>query len=419
MNTHCKSIFFVFLLLVSFFFSGNAVQAAQIIQGTITMERVDPLGGPTVETSVPAYEGGLVNFWYSYLAALDREDGITVFDVAYNYRTTRLYADGRYEDISTKGPYLKRFVNPTLADVQNVKGEAYIDPACVQVPNVAACGLVIKVWEQNNEAVIPALAWGDYTPFPAALGSVMINLPAINTVVGAPPTGLSALAYNASVPPQPIFSGITYEWGISSTGSIGSVNPVTSNVTNFTPLSAGTGDLFVTARLNSESITNSIQLIVTNPTPTPTTIPVPTGTVSWRRDVTVRSAQTSQPVTGAQVAATGLTSSTCTTNNSGMCTITVTAHDTGSVTITVTAANYQQFQNSYPGLPTNGSLTIDLQSSPSNPGDVNKDNHVNISDLSILLSAFGTSNANADFNNDGKVGIADLAVLLSNFGLSF
>ncbi|MBI4136838.1 hypothetical protein HY469_02135 [Candidatus Roizmanbacteria bacterium] len=52
-------------------------------------------------------------------------------------------------------------------------------------------------------------------------------------------------------------------------------------------------------------------------------------------------------------------------------------------------------------------------------GDVNDDGDVNLTDLSTLLSSFGTSiasNTGADFNGDGNVNIADLSTLLANFG---
>jgi hypothetical protein len=48
-------------------------------------------------------------------------------------------------------------------------------------------------------------------------------------------------------------------------------------------------------------------------------------------------------------------------------------------------------------------------------GDLNGDGHVNIFDLSILLSAWGTSSATADLNHDGTVNIFDLSVLLSHW----
>ena len=54
-------------------------------------------------------------------------------------------------------------------------------------------------------------------------------------------------------------------------------------------------------------------------------------------------------------------------------------------------------------------------------GDIDGDNTVDITDLSILLSNYGkdagqTTNPHADINADGAVNIIDLSVLLSNFG---
>lgn len=53
-------------------------------------------------------------------------------------------------------------------------------------------------------------------------------------------------------------------------------------------------------------------------------------------------------------------------------------------------------------------------------GDLNGDGHVNITDLSILLSHYGTTTgatcSTGDDNGDGAVNITDLSILLSNFG---
>jgi hypothetical protein len=50
------------------------------------------------------------------------------------------------------------------------------------------------------------------------------------------------------------------------------------------------------------------------------------------------------------------------------------------------------------------------------PGDLNQDGVVNVSDLSILLSDWGTSNATADINHDGTVNVLDLSILLAHWG---
>ena len=49
-------------------------------------------------------------------------------------------------------------------------------------------------------------------------------------------------------------------------------------------------------------------------------------------------------------------------------------------------------------------------------GDLNNDGVVNVFDLSILLSDWGTTNATADLNGDGTVNVFDLSILLSHWG---
>lgn len=56
---------------------------------------------------------------------------------------------------------------------------------------------------------------------------------------------------------------------------------------------------------------------------------------------------------------------------------------------------------------------------PNLAGDLNNDNIVDITDLSILLSDYGTTNAAADINADGMVNILDLSALLSHFGQNY
>lgn len=65
------------------------------------------------------------------------------------------------------------------------------------------------------------------------------------------------------------------------------------------------------------------------------------------------------------------------------------------------------------------SLTITGGGNPC-PGDLNGDGAVGLSDLTILLSNFGTASGatpeQGDLNGDGAVGLSDLTILLSNFG---
>ncbi|HUP26181.1 MAG TPA: dockerin type I repeat-containing protein, partial [Candidatus Limnocylindrales bacterium] len=66
--------------------------------------------------------------------------------------------------------------------------------------------------------------------------------------------------------------------------------------------------------------------------------------------------------------------------------------------------------------PSSSSNTPPSRPSPSKTGDLNNDNKVNITDLSILLSKWNTNATNADLNNDGKVNVIDLSILLSHWG---
>ncbi len=81
------------------------------------------------------------------------------------------------------------------------------------------------------------------------------------TYIGNSPTQLSALAYDQKN--NPIWSGVTYDWGISSSQSIGSLSRTTnSDITSFTPQNDGIGDLFVTARYQDTNVTASVKVAI-------------------------------------------------------------------------------------------------------------------------------------------------------------
>jgi hypothetical protein len=62
------------------------------------------------------------------------------------------------------------------------------------------------------------------------------------------------------------------------------------------------------------------------------------------------------------------------------------------------------------------SATVTVSTSSAKPGDCDGDGHVTITDLSILLSHYGTNYPPCDFSNNGTVNIVDLSELLSNYG---
>jgi hypothetical protein len=92
---------------------------------------------------------------------------------------------------------------------------------------------------------------------------------------------------------------------------------------------------------------------------------------------------------------------------------TTTYNDTGLTANTAYSYTIQAFDAA-----NNGSSITSLNvSTPTiTPGDLNQDGHVNVTDLSILLSNYATTNATGDINNDGNVDILDLSILLSHYG---
>lgn len=67
-------------------------------------------------------------------------------------------------------------------------------------------------------------------------------------------------------------------------------------------------------------------------------------------------------------------------------------------------------------------IFIIRNSSAANPnltGDVDSNNVVDFTDLSILLTNYGTTNSTADLNADSKIDIFDLSILLSNYGKTY
>ena len=76
-----------------------------------------------------------------------------------------------------------------------------------------------------------------------------------------PPVELSALAYETEN--TPIWQGVSYDWGISSSNSVGTLKQNNDLVT-FIPLKLGTGDLFVKATnvCTKTPVTGSIQVTI-------------------------------------------------------------------------------------------------------------------------------------------------------------
>lgn len=118
---------------------------------------------------------------------------------------------------------------------------------------------------------------------PAPIASVHINPAVIFTDIMGKETYLSALAYDQYG--SPVWSGVSYQWGISSTNSVGTLYPNNNDkLATFKPSATNRGraDVWVKAYgPNGTSAVGSIPVYVgVSPTltPAPTAVPTPTPT---------------------------------------------------------------------------------------------------------------------------------------------
>lgn len=91
-------------------------------------------------------------------------------------------------------------------------------------------------------------------------------------------------------------------------------------------------------------------------------------------------------------------------------TATSTVTPTTQVTTTVTTTN----------APTATNTVAPTNTTAPKLGDVNGDGTVNITDIGLIVDAYGTqppSDARADLNKDGRVNIIDIGVVIDNYGL--
>ena len=101
--------------------------------------------------------------------------------------------------------------------------------------------------------------------------SVRIHPGQVQTTVGSPPVSLSALAYDKEG--RPIWKDVTYEWGMSSTASVGNLIPA-GNLATFVAQNPGQGDIFAVATYCRKKATgSSLVIVMPAPSPAPTAIP--------------------------------------------------------------------------------------------------------------------------------------------------
>jgi hypothetical protein len=106
------------------------------------------------------------------------------------------------------------------------------------------------------------------------------------------PIYLSTLAYDKFK--QPIWDGITYEWSMSSTFSVGNLIP-NGKIATFVPFHSGTGNITVYAKACNKSAFGSVPIFISLPTPIPTSTPTPTPNIArWIKVVSPNGGETLQ-----------------------------------------------------------------------------------------------------------------------------
>ena len=95
------------------------------------------------------------------------------------------------------------------------------------------------------------------------LSRIEVSPGEITTRVNGSNVAMSALAYDESN--NPVFSGVSYEWSMSSTNSVATLTLTSGDITQLDPLSVGYGEITVIARLGSQNITKGISVRIANP----------------------------------------------------------------------------------------------------------------------------------------------------------
>lgn len=112
------------------------------------------------------------------------------------------------------------------------------------------------------------------TPPPQVSAKVVIRPEQIISQPSGQPISVSALAYDPQG--QPIQQGVTYEWDMSSSSSLGKIESHNDIATYYPTAATGTGDLQVKATTIFGPLVASAQVCQGVPCPTPT--PTPTST---------------------------------------------------------------------------------------------------------------------------------------------
>ncbi len=228
------------------------------------------------------------------------------------------------------------------------------------------------------------------------------------TTVGTIPAQTVNVGGTATVDVSSYFSDadgdtLTYT-AVSSATATATVSVSNATVT-ITGVAGGTATITVTATdPGGLSATQTISLTVNSAPATVGTIPAQT--VNLGSTATVDVSSYFSDADGDTLTYTAVSSATATATVSvSNATVTITAVAAGTATVTVTATD-----------PGGLSATQTISVTVANPADVNSDGVVNIYDLVLVASQFGTSNSAADVNGDGTVNTQDLVRVSSALG---
>lgn len=247
----------------------------------------------------------------------------------------------------------------------------------------------------------------------------------------------SAMAYGANN--LPIWSGITYDWTVSSNGASTAIGTVSANgnIATFYPTNVGNGHLIVNARRGSENVQNSIAVIV-RPQPTPS--PVQPGSITT---INLISEGVDEAYPADQKLFNFILIKTGTTTQISMPGVVMAAGAGGIFTNVGTISTPPFVPGTYdvyvsgPSHLTKKFANVGIASGPNTlnlapdflvTGDIVDNNVIDQGDYNALISGFGCrrtpaytppgkdcSTFRADLDLDGRVSIHDYAYLVTNY----
>lgn len=319
---------------------------------------------------------------------------------------------GASPGVGTAGTVAVQLAGATVSDTQQVVVDGATSP--VNGPIVADLGAQSSVTLNMNGYAVAILS------FTTNNGSSDTTPPTVptNVTAGTATTTSIPITWTASTDNVGVTGYTLYNNGAA-------VGTTVSTGYTFTGLVCGTSytlgvDAYDAA--NNHSSTASISAS-TATCPAPDTTP-PSVPANVRVTGTTNStASLSWNASSDNVGGSGLAGYKVYRNGTLVATVTAGAGtsytDTGlaaSTTYTYTVSAYDNSANES-AQSTAVSATTSANSPPASvPGDCNGDGHVNIIDLSILLSHYGQAYTAGDFNHDGTVNVFDLSILLSNYG---